>query len=85
MWPHEPQFAESVPVSTQLDPHMLVGERHVQVPPLQSAPMGHAWPHEPQFAGFVVVSMHTPVHDIVDPMQLARHMPALHTSPAAQT
>jgi hypothetical protein len=57
---------------------------HVQTPLAQLAPTGHVFPHVPQFEMLVIVSTHDAPHWVSDPQPEAQ-VPALHTSPEAQT
>jgi hypothetical protein len=63
VFPHEPQFAESVIVSTQLPLHAIWPDGHERrhMPALHVRPLGHALPHAPQFVLLVARSTHVPL------------------------
>ena len=65
-WPHEPQLALSVIVSTHDAPQLVVPVVHVHVPPVHVWPLIQAWPHDPQLLASVVTSRHAIV--AVDPL-----------------
>jgi hypothetical protein len=72
-WPHEPQFAKLVLVSTQVPLQFVcpAGQLPAHWPPEQTRPAAHAWPQVPQLALSVCTLVQMP-------LQLTR--PAWHVS-----
>jgi hypothetical protein len=81
-WPHWPQLAGSLLVSTQAWPHIVSEPHDVAQAPLAHTPPGHECPHWPQLAGSLVVSTQLPLHAVAFPGQLLAHVPVEHTSVA---
>jgi len=63
-WPHVPQFAAFVAVSTQLPEQGTRPPLHVaaHAPPEHASPLAQAVAHFPQFAGSTDVSAHASLH-----------------------
>lgn len=76
-FPHEPQLAGSLDVSTHAPfAHWVSGALHWHRPPAHCSRPVHARPHAPQFALFVCGSTHWPLQLVRPPVQPARHWPA---------
>ena len=67
-FPQDPQFELSDTISTQADPHIILGDEHVvevmHVPPVHKTPAPHARPQPPQFAASLFVSVQRPPHSV---------------------
>jgi hypothetical protein len=80
--PHAPQFALSVPRSTQALLQTVCEAGHVQAPPLHAEPVTvHAIPQPLQFAPSVFVSTHFPLQATCVPGHV--HLLATHEAPVA--
>src|SRR5262249_40351352 len=98
VWPHIPQFAMSICVSTHSLPQRELPPLHWirQDPSEQTSPGWHAAPQAPQFAGSLLTSMHAPPHFVwpgvhwvpvgsPPPPQLAASIAAMSAHRASQT
>ena len=83
-WPHDPQLAGSVLVSTQSAPHAVVpGAAHEHLPPAQVCSAEHAVPQLPQWVRSVWVSTQA-VPQLVRPTaHAASQVPPMQASPVA--
>ncbi|MEZ4393713.1 MAG: hypothetical protein R3A48_21800 [Polyangiales bacterium] len=85
-FPHDPQEAESLWVSTQREAppasQRCSDPGHAQVPALHVCPASHAVPHAPQFIGSLRRSRQLAPQALSPAPQLAAHAPAAHTVPA---
>jgi hypothetical protein len=80
--PHMPQFAGSLPVSTQLFEQFVSGPQSLaHWPALHTWDGPHAVPHAPQFCGSSERSTHAPLH--ASRPTSHTHAPWLHVSPFA--
>jgi hypothetical protein len=81
-FPHAPQLARLVSVSTHDPPHdVCPGGHAAQTPLRQICAEGQALAHPPQFAGSCEVSTHALPQRVLPPLQSSAHAPAEHTSP----
>jgi hypothetical protein len=73
--PHDPQFCESIFVSTQrpLQAEVPAPQMNEHEPFEHNWFAGQALPHAPQLAGLLDVSMQTPLQSVVPPEQLELH------------
>ncbi len=79
MWPHAPQSAAAVEVSTHAVLHSMPPAVQVHTPARQLCPVPHACPHDPQFAASASESTHRPLQSVVPGEQA--HTPAAHARP----
>jgi hypothetical protein len=81
-FPHCPQFAGSVAVSTHFPLQIVFGIAQMHCPELQTSPTGHLVPHLPQFDTSVNGLVQRPPHTVVPNGHWQNE--AMHAPPAGQ-
>jgi hypothetical protein len=78
-FPHAPQLAALIEVSTQVLPQTVPLQAAWQAPLEQYWPCGQALPHAPQFAGSLLVTTQAFPHLVLPPPQISAQTPLVHT------